>query len=530
MSIPFSLVALCAIHAAIAAAGCPPPSFDQNSECVLTGDVVLNDTLWLTSGTHLNCQGHRLTPLAGGTLDDPRTVANEFQPSRPELALFVRNAYDVSIQNCVISGFDFGIIIAQSKAAAAPKGQTLNKILSNTIDVRTNAIDIIKSDDVLLSGNQLTYASERGRGLVLDYDSDGNQVTSNTIISTDVASTGQVRQLPGGPFVTNTAIMDNKIHCLQADKVLQNLIVSGVLVQVPAGERQTDFEDSGRSDHNLIEANRIIDRGVGPSCTFDPGTSCRADSDCAGKGACIRKQDSGVGFNLNAADNIVRGNTFSGRMDRGVSFGGVSAAVTFPNWYPGTCTLNASRLCSMDSDCKIPGYDTTDNGTCAGVGAATFNGNTRRLNAQGNTLSGVYDTAALFANNTDTFVFSDNTVIGGASGIRINAPSTNGTVERNVVSGSGNALYLAFQMPFTNTIRLNDFRTYSVAMRTSNDFTTQTDISAGNGNYWGLPCPGFDPTRVLFDNGLVNPFVFDGKPYGVPIAQPLGTTPPTPCK
>ena len=108
MSVPFSLVALFATQTAIAVAACPPPSVNQNSECVLTGDAVLNDTLWLTSGTHLNCQGHRLMPLASGVLDDPRTVANEFQPSRPELALFVRNAYDVSIQNSVISGFGLG--------------------------------------------------------------------------------------------------------------------------------------------------------------------------------------------------------------------------------------------------------------------------------------------------------------------------------------------------------------------------------------------------------------------------------------
>ena len=38
--------------------------------------------------------------------------------------------------------------------------------------------------------------------------------------------------------------MDNKIHILQADKELQNFIVSGVLVQVPAGVRQTDLEDT----------------------------------------------------------------------------------------------------------------------------------------------------------------------------------------------------------------------------------------------------------------------------------------------
>jgi len=123
-SIPilFSLVALFAAHAAMADPACPPPSVAQGGSCVLHGDATLSDTMWLTSGTRLNCQGHRLTPMTTGTLDNPRTATNEFQPSRPELALFVRHAYDVTIQNCFISGFDFGVVVAQSKTVDAPKG------------------------------------------------------------------------------------------------------------------------------------------------------------------------------------------------------------------------------------------------------------------------------------------------------------------------------------------------------------------------------------------------------------------------
>jgi len=119
---PLSLVAGLAGHAAMANPACPPPSVAQGGSCVLHGDATLRDTMWLTSGTTLNCQGHRLKPMTSGTLDDPRTATNEFNSSRPELALFVRHAYDVKIQNCVISGFDFGVIVAQSKAVDAPKG------------------------------------------------------------------------------------------------------------------------------------------------------------------------------------------------------------------------------------------------------------------------------------------------------------------------------------------------------------------------------------------------------------------------
>lgn len=120
----FSLLALFAARATIANAACPPPSVAQAGSCVLHQDATLTDTMWLTSGTTFNCQGHRLQPRASGTLDNPRTATNEFQPSQPELALFVRHAYNVSVQNCVISDFDFGIIVAQSKAVDAPGGQT----------------------------------------------------------------------------------------------------------------------------------------------------------------------------------------------------------------------------------------------------------------------------------------------------------------------------------------------------------------------------------------------------------------------
>ena len=126
--------------------------------------------------------------------------------------------------------------------------------------------------------------------------------------------------------------------------------------------------------------------------------------------------------------------------------------------------------------------------------------------------------AVLLANNTDGFVFRRNTVDGGASGIRVSA-ATNGVIERNIVSGSSNALYLGLQSPFTNLIRLNDFIGHTVAVRTSNDLITLTDIAGEQGNYWDLPCPGFDPALVRFDNGTANPFVFDGKPYGEPVAR-----------
>jgi hypothetical protein len=529
---PIFLLALFAARDAHANTVCPPPSVAQGGQCVLTGDATLSDTMWLTTGTTLNCLGHRLTPMTGGTNDDPRTLTNEFQPSRPELAIFVHAAYNVKIENCHISGFDFGIIVAQSKTANTPPGLILTQklIFGNTIDVRTNAIDVIKSDGVIVSGNQLTYASERGRGVVLNYDSDQNQIIGNTITSTDAASTGQVRVLPGGALVTTTAIMDNTIHCLESDNPIENFVVSGVLFQVRANEPGTDFENTGRSDHNLIAANNISHLGSGTSCTLDPGTSCTTDADCPGKGACLLKANSGVAFNGRASDTTVFANRFSGHMDRGVSIGGIGNPVTIAGWVTGTCSLDATRMCSANSDCNIPGYDTISKGVCNGAAPATFDGTTQRLTATANSFSGVYDSAALFANNTGNFTFSGNFVNGGASGIRIEAGAIDGLIERNIVSGAANALHLGPQTPFTQLIQLNDFTGYSAAIRTSNTFTNAADISAAKGNYWGLPCPGFAPSLVLFESGAINPFVTDAHPYGKPVALTPNFLLPATCK
>jgi nitrous oxidase accessory protein NosD len=533
----FSLCAAVLSAALVASDGfappsaCPAPTVPQGGQCVMNGDAVITDTIWLASGMKLNCQGHQLTPLAPGILDDPRTAANEFQASIPELAMFVHRSYDVKIQNCVITGFDFGIIVARSKEFDALASRpTQNKIVANTIHVRTNAIDVIKSDGVMISDNHLTYDSERGRGVVIDYDSDGTEIRGNTIVSTDSASTGQVRQLPGGPFVTSTAIMDNEVHVLQSDKPLQNFVVSGQLFQIPSHDPSYDAEDSERTDHSIVESNEIVDFGVGPSCTLDPERSCRSDLDCTGKGGCLLKQNSAIGFNIRAADAVVRDNFLGGAMDRGVSFAGNASQTTIAGWLPGSCSLDPKRVCSSNADCNIAGYDLSSVGSCLGAAAGTFNGNSIRLIAEGNVLSGVYDTGALFANQTDRFVFRGNRVEGGANGIRILSFAVNGSIERNIVSGSATALYLGFAPSFTQRIQLNDFVNYSVAIRTSNDFATMTDISADTGNYWGLPCPGFERTRVLFDNGSVNSYVLDGKPYGVPVAATPDARLPARCQ
>ena len=512
---------------------CPAPTVAEAGQCVLRGDAVLTETLRLQSGTKLNCKGHGLTPAASGVLDDPRTVANEFQPSQPELAILLQRAYDTKIQNCRIEGFDFGILVAETKASgdSPDTGQAQNKILANTIDVRTNAVTLLKSDRVLVADNQLTYAAERGRGVVVEFDSDNNRVINNTITSTDAASTGLVRLYSGGALVpdSQTAVMDNEIHILQATRPLQNVVVGGELMQfVSLNPQATDLEDSGRSDHNLIEGNTIADRGVGDTCSRDPGTPCLSNGDCVGKGSCLLKLNSGVAFNFRAGDSTIHANSISGRMNRGISFAG-TATVSTLNFTPGICSLDAFRLCIDSSDCNLAGFDQSPKGTCVGAASGTVNGNTVRQLAEGNSLAGTFDTA-LFAGNTSDFAFRSNIVEGGgatASAINLQSTALNGVVQRNVVNGVGIALFLRRPSALTWMISLNDFTGYLTSVRTTNDYNLPTDLG---GNYWGLPCPGFDPNLVRYENGFINPNITDYYAYAVPVAGTADAQLPSPCQ
>jgi hypothetical protein len=507
------------------AAPCPAPSMAHGrGQCVLAADAVLEHTIVLPASTTLNCRGHVMTPAVVGVDDDPRTPAIEFAPARPALAVFVHGAPDTRIENCVIQGFDFGIFVVDNKTDEG------TAIIGNRIAVRTNAISLTHADHTRIVGNDISYDSERGRGIAVELDSDENEIIGNTITSTQTASTGMVQQVPGGLFVTQVAIMDNKIHCLLGDRPLRNLVVEGELIQIAAADATRNphpdpatIEDSLRTDHNLIEGNTIVDAGHTTSCTGNPDIACRTDADCpAPVRPCLLKQHSGVGFNIRAADTVIRGNSFAGRMERGVSFGGVAAVVTIAPFYPGTCTGDPTRrrMCLDDNDCQIAGLPNL--GACTGTASITFNGNTMRLRAEDNGFTGGYDTAALFGNNSDGFTFAGNRVEGGAdivSAIQINPTGVNGTIERNVVIGAGNALSLARSA----TVRLNDFSGYATAIRSS--ITTPTVLG---GNYWGAPCPGLDPAGVLFPNGSPNPNVSDVS-YGVPVAATPDALLPAPC-
>jgi len=216
-------------------------------------------------------------------------------------------------------------------------------------------------------------------------------------------------------------------------------------------------------------------------------------------------------------------------MGRGISFAGTAAVFT-ANFTPGTCSLDPTRLCIDNTDCNLAGFDQTSKGMCVGAVAGTVNGNTVGLLAEGNWLDGTFDNTALFGGNTDDFSFRGNFVEGGGatvSGIALQGTALNGTVQHNVVNGVGNALFFGRPSALTWLISLNDFTGYLTAVRTTNDYNLPTDLG---GNYWGLLCPGFDPSPVRYESGLVNPFVTDSRAYNVPVAATPDAQLPASCQ
>src|SRR5262249_24791947 len=118
---------------------CPPPTVRSGSQCALQGDVDLFDlgTLEVGSFTHLNCRGHRIFTCRPGTDIHHR--------SNPEVGVLLEEAYCVTIQNCVIEGFDFPVFAVNAKVAPGARDDArqleslANNLLNNAVRAATQA-------------------------------------------------------------------------------------------------------------------------------------------------------------------------------------------------------------------------------------------------------------------------------------------------------------------------------------------------------------------------------------------------------
>ncbi len=169
-------------------AACQPPTTLEDGRCVLAADVVLTETLVLSSGMTLDCQGHRLTPSVDGQEASWGWTRSgmPFQPSvssMPTTAVLLADGTSgVTVENCVIENFDFGVVIANRKLANAAKPGTHNRILHNTLNNRYRGVEIIASDGNEILGNTIHSFAAASGGISINHDSDDNLVRGNTYV------------------------------------------------------------------------------------------------------------------------------------------------------------------------------------------------------------------------------------------------------------------------------------------------------------------------------------------------------------
>jgi hypothetical protein len=496
-----------------AASSCPAPTVMRGSQCVLDGDVMLDATLDIDSFMHLNCQEHKILPSS--------TSGTGLVRSAPEVAIFLNGAYGSKIQNCIIGDathpFDFGIVIAKSKIppeqendpeAAALHG---NKVLNNEIRTRTAGVEVLEADSTHISGNRFESIGGCSQGIVVQWDSDSNLITDNTLIGSSGTGGGPARVFPGTD--------DQILSCYSTPIFLSGAIGPFPLVNARVGNELIQLRnvpnigDTGQtelsSDGNVIESNAITQ--VGSS---------------AGKEGHI-----GIILAHDATDTLIENNIVSGGL-RGISGGGDTFSMTIP----GTCTLDSSRYCLSDADCFIGGVDTTPKGTCTGVNSMTARRTSRGTKIEDNQLTGSFnDRAIQMVGQIESTVIGNTIHATAPIGLAIsNEMLETGIVQHNVVDGPITGLRLASGLAsfFGAMVSLNDFTGYMNAVRVNNGYPLPTFLSVdGKGNYWGLSCEagGFDPAEVSQDNGSPPQVVVeDDHPYGEPVAgTPDELLPPT---
>jgi hypothetical protein len=504
---------------------CPPPTFNQGSLCVLKKDVDLSTigTLDLASDTHLNCQGHRIYTSIPGSDVNHRSV--------PEVAIQLSGAFGVKIQSCVIDGFDFPIFAHDIKLPADAQSdpgaleRLADKIMDNTINGVFVAVELVKVDNMRITGNTITQAWSDSVAIAVLRDSKLNQITANTISGTTRGSPPLVN-LPGPASTSNPALSVGGVALFITQGTgfpnLINVIVGGALYQYPNsvpvfGPDGTVTNSGDFIADNVIEGNTI--------------TSC---------------VESGCIANTNAARTVIVGNQMNSIISaNAITMGNNS----LPGTFPGTCTLNSARLCLTNFDCNIPTIDVgTSQGTCAGVSshpvAATISNGAVITN---NTITGPFKLGVLV--NTPNILVQGNTISGpvtpgtdftstGGVGIELRIGGTRtAVVTQNIVSNLPAPIRVSNGAPFGAQISLNDFTGYTDEAFVYSGYNLDSELSVGlQGNYWELPCDpagggGFDPNKVLVLStgkvlsdgtvsaiGAVNLFAHDSHPYGVPVA------------
>lgn len=468
--------------------------------------MVLDAPLELAAGTTLDCRGHSISASRAAEACDTDRGCSEYRPSSPEVAIAINAARSVTVKNCTLRGFDFGIVVVNSKTPDAKWSQI--ELSSNVIQTRIG-IEIVASDRVLVRNNRIEYGNgANGVGIVAWGDSDYNVFRDNTIVGRDVGGSRSGPQWPGG---VPTEMRPDGIRTYsgtQARTVI-NVIVSGRLTQTVSG---ADTKQEGTViEHNDVD---IPTAGVG------------------GYAICVADQ----------SNTVVRDNTVHRAM-HGVHVSG-HMGMRRP---PGTCSGDPTRFCLQPRDCFLPNVDHESRGDCRVpepiytfststglrfvsnhiIGPLTQAGFDCTPDAE---CSGARPAGIAVYPNAVSIVVEDNDISDVQfAGIELILKSIESAiVRRNIVRNSAYALallsaprttpHVEFPSRYGAIISRNDFegsRWRGVYVSPSFDLPAEiSDPGTGEGNYWGHPCP-----HAFSAEDTSRATITDSHPFGQAVAQ-----------
>jgi len=224
---------------------CPEPFVQDGNSCVLTKDEILTKTLKLSSGTTLDCRGFKLTPSARGIA--PSGI-HPMAESVPVAAVLLNDVNNVTVKNCLIDDFDFGVVAMGDKNASKSKGNTIS---DNTITSLYQGVTIIEADNIDVVGNNIQSKSPITAGIAVFFDSDSIAIKGNTIRNKGKSgeSLNATPLVPGGELLSGFTF---------GEGIFVNESPRSMTIRVD-GETGIFTKDvKKRAIDNLIENNSII--------------------------------------------------------------------------------------------------------------------------------------------------------------------------------------------------------------------------------------------------------------------------------
>lgn len=501
-----------------------------------TEQCEVSQTLEPKSNETIDCHDLTLVPTINLKTHQRRGIGTAWPDgrSKPEVAIFIHDTTNVTIQHCRIQDFDFGIF--------AIKGNTPNgrhHILNNRINVRYAAITLMGVDSTEIKDNELTFTAMGGKGISVQRDSNKNVIQRNHIfVNIDINETASYRapgpqspsnpKLPpasaaGQPPVTSPAIFVGQ---------LQGVEPTLLTIFINSSEPSLYQLETSRSPLPNFEftAGNIIEKNV---ITFT-NSQLSYDGIALGVTQCASDQCT-----------LVIGNTINSNAVAAIKVG---SQPVIPNIdFPGTCRANNTRKCLGDDDCHMT-FDIKDLGPCDGktqLHSFSWMGNGNIV--ENNIINGPFTFGIALAGKTTTI--TNNRITGpvrqgpAGGGIALFANSLEDSViTMNTVSGATPALVLiqSFQQAkassFGTEVSQNNFTDYnSVAVGvaftlppTTNRYNLPSELSVNKrGNYWGIACCMFRHSNIAFDPGKVlnledkmkNNAVLDSFPFGRPLSK-----------